>query len=91
MNATMTRDMTRPLTITLLGLLLAACASQPIPPPAPCTELCASHEDGYQWAMQGSLSDPKQCENANYPPAFTRGCLDAVNDYSQMRPASSGL
>ncbi|NKF23674.1 hypothetical protein [Solimonas marina] len=76
------------LTLSLLG----ACASAPqVPPPPPCSGSCMTHEEGYQWAMRGALESDKPCDNKHYGPDFVRGCKDAVNDFSQMRPASTGL
>lgn len=70
--------------------LLVACSSAPVADAGVrCHGLCQSHEDGYLWAQQGTLTDPKQCEG--YSSEFTRGCRDAINDFSQMRPASTGL
>ncbi|MGH8444310.1 MAG: hypothetical protein ACREVL_03535 [Solimonas sp.] len=71
--------------------LLAGCASDPIGPPPPCSGECSSHDDGYLWAQRGALDDPRQCEGQGYSPAFVRGCKDAINDFSQMKPASKGL
>lgn len=70
---------------------LAACASAPPAPVAPCTGECSSHDDGYQWAMRGTLDDARICDEQKASPEFIRGCKDAVNDFSQMRPASTGL
>ncbi len=78
----------------LLGLaaaVLTACASTGGTPPPPCRTDCVTHDDGYQWAMRGALTDLRPCDNAAYPPAFVLGCKDAVNDFSQLRPASKGL
>ncbi|WP_028081852.1 hypothetical protein [Solimonas soli] len=92
MNSTIAILRLLPLAAAAFVALLAGCAGAPaVPPPPPCSGLCTTHEDGYQWALRGTLSDPKQCESPSYPDAFKRGCLDAVNDYSQMRPTSTGL
>lgn len=71
--------------------LIAACASTGGPPPPMCTGSCSTHEEGYQWAMRGALTDPKPCDDKTYGAEFVRGCKDAVNDYSELRPASQGL
>jgi hypothetical protein len=82
----------RPFTVACALGLLAGCAGDPVvPPPPPCSGECSTHDDGYQWAMRGTLSDPKQCDDKRYTPAFVLGCRDAVNDFSQMRPSSTGL
>ncbi|MFT4045434.1 MAG: hypothetical protein QM661_01950 [Solimonas sp.] len=92
MPSTIYRRSLRPLALTACMTLFAGCTSTPaVPPPPPCSGLCSTHEEGYQWAMRGTLSDPRQCDNSAYPDAFKRGCRDAVNDFSQMRPASTGL
>lgn len=70
--------------------VLTACATDPVVDAGVrCHKQCVTHEDGYQWAQSGTLADPKQCEG--YSSEFTRGCKDAVNDFSQMRPYSKGL
>lgn len=89
-----------PLTIVLpmlrlapaLLVLLAACATEGTPPPpSPCSGACRTHDEGYQWALHSSLTDPSICENPAYGHDFVLGCKDAVNDYSELRPASSGI
>lgn len=84
------------MSVTARSLLLAsfaalsACAGTPVADAGlRCAGRCETHEDGYQWAQSGTLSDPRQCEG--YSLEFTRGCKDAVNDFSQMRPYSQGL
>lgn len=79
------------LSAMLLLALLAGCASDAMPPPSRCRGQCDSHDDGYQWAMQGALTVTAPCHNKAYSPAFVRGCEDAVNDFNQMHPASQGL
>lgn len=73
------------------AILLAACAAAPSADAGlRCHGACISHEDGYQWAQQGTLTDPRACEGYGSS-EFMRGCRDAVNDFSQMQPASKGL
>ena len=81
----------RPLLPALVVILLAACASDGTLHPAPCKGPCATHSEGYQWAMDAALVDPQPCNDKRYAPDFVRGCKDAVNDFSQLQPASKGL
>jgi hypothetical protein len=81
----------RLLAVVLSVVVVGACAGSGGPLPSPCTGHCETHEDGYQWAMQGTMTDPAPCESKAYSPDFVRGCKDAVNDYSGLRPASQGL
>ena len=82
----------RTLSLSCCAALLAACASDPpVPPPPPCSGACQTHDQGYQWAMRGTLDDARQCDNPRYGAEFVLGCRDAVNDFSQMRPSSTGL
>jgi len=70
---------------------LAACASDGTLHPVPCKSRCATHSEGYQWAMDAALVNPRPCNDKRYTPDFTRGCKDAVNDFSQLQPASKGI
>ncbi|NGY04697.1 hypothetical protein [Solimonas terrae] len=72
-------------------ILLSACATDGVVHPAPCKDSCTTHSEGYQWAMDAALVDPSPCDNKAYGPDFVRGCKDAVNDFSQLQPASKGL
>lgn len=80
---------TRLTTAAVLVMLLTACASTaPTATASRCTGACQSHDDGYNWAQSGSLSDVRQCDG--YPDEFTRGCRNAIKDYQQLRPAAQG-
>ena len=87
--STMTHRLLR--TIPLIPvLLLGACAGNgALPPPAPCSEHCTTHTDGYEWAQRGNFTDPGYCEG--YPDAFVRGCRNGVEDFKQLRPSSQGI
>lgn len=70
-------------------LWLGACAQAPVGEPvAPCTDYCRSFEEGYQWARNGNLSDPRHCRN--YPPDFHAGCEQAIRELNAIRPAREG-
>lgn len=71
--------------------LLSACATDGVAHPAPCKGACTTHSEGYQWAMDAALVDPAPCNKQAYTADFIRGCKDAVNDFSQLQPASKGL
>ncbi|HEY9546605.1 MAG TPA: hypothetical protein VIR56_11390 [Solimonas sp.] len=72
--------------------MLSACATTDgTLNPKPCHGACATHAEGYQWAMDAALMTNAPCNKATYVADFIRGCKDAVNDFSQLQPASKGL
>jgi hypothetical protein len=71
-------------------LLVGACAgNNALPPPAPCTDHCTTHTDGYEWAQRGNFTDQGYCEG--YPDAFMLGCRNGLEDLKQLRPSSQGI
>lgn len=82
--------MPRPISLIVPILLLGGCATAPAGPPvAPCKTYCGSFEEGYQWAHAGNLSTEAACDG--YTEAFERGCVQAVSDLNELRPAREGL
>lgn len=74
--------------VITLGLI--ACAGNGVmPPPAPCSEHCSTHSDGYEWAQRGNFTDPRWCEG--YPDAFMAGCRNGLEDLKRLRPSSQGI
>ncbi len=69
-------------------LSLLACANAPLAA-APCSEHCATHEDGYQWAQNGNLADTAACKG--YTEAFERGCRNGIEDLTQLHPKQQGF
>jgi len=70
------------------SLTLLACATT-APTVAPCTGHCSTHEDGYQWAQNGNMTDTSACKG--YTDAFEGGCRDGIEDLSQLHPKQQGL
>lgn len=75
----------------MLAMLSACATTDGTLNPKPCHTACETHAEGYQWAMDAALMINAPCNNAAYGADFVRGCKDAVNDFSQLQPASKGL
>jgi len=51
----------------------------------PCTENCAGHEAGYQWAEQKGIVDPNDCGGDS--DSFVEGCMAYTGEQRQDRDA----
>lgn len=70
------------------SLSLLACAAAPLAV-APCSDHCTTHEDGYQWAQNGNMTDSSACKG--YTEAFERGCSNGIEDLNQLHPKQQGF